>query len=113
MSFFIESSIVEFIVFTLILGGGAAFLAGRALAISWKSPWLLAVYMLLFTAGVRFLDFALFEGTLTSLKYYFSHGLIIMGSAMLGYRLTRVKQMVSQYPWLYEQSGPFGWRSKA
>jgi hypothetical protein len=69
--------------------------------------------MLLFTAGLRFLDYALFESELLSLKYYISHGLIVMAIALLGYRLKRVSQMVTQYPWLYERSSPLGWRNKA
>jgi hypothetical protein len=46
------------------------------------------------------------------LKYYLSHGLIVVALALLGYRLTRVSQMVTQYPWLYERTGPLSWRSK-
>jgi hypothetical protein len=117
MSFFLEhndvSGVVQFVVFTLILGGGAAYLAGSALARGWKSIGLLVAYMLLFTAGLRFLDYALFGSELLSVKYYISHGLIIIAAALLGYRLTRVSQMVTQYPWLYERSGPLSWRSKA
>jgi hypothetical protein len=116
MSFFLEhpdtKGVIQFIVFTLILGGGAAFMAGRALAIGWKPLGLLAFYMLLFTAGLRFLDYALFQSNLLSLKYYISHGLVVMGLAWLGYRLTRVSQMVTQYPWLYERSGPFAWKDR-
>lgn len=116
MSFFFEhsgaSGMVQFWVFTVIMGGGAAFMAGRALAIGWKPVGLLLFYMLLFTAGLRFLDFALFESDLFSLKYYLSHGLIVAGVALLGYRLTRVNQMVKQYPWLYERSGPLSWKDR-
>jgi hypothetical protein len=100
------------VVFTLILGGGAAFLAGQALAGGWKSIGLLLFYMLIFTFGLRFLDYALFGSELTSLKYYLSHGAIVVAAALLGYRLKRVNQMTSQYPWLYERSGPLSWRSK-
>jgi hypothetical protein len=117
MSFFLEhpdlEGVIQFVVFTLILGGGAAFMAGRALAIGWKSLGLLAFYMVLFTAGLRFLDYALFQSDLLSLKYYISHGLVVMALAWLGYRLTRVSQMVTQYPWLYERSGPFAWKDRA
>jgi hypothetical protein len=104
---------VQFLVFTVVLGCGAAFLAGRALAAGWQSIGLLAFYMLLFTCGLRFLDFALFESQLLSVKYFISHGLLVLAAALLGYRLKRVSQMVTQYPWLYEQSGLFGWRNKA
>jgi hypothetical protein len=104
---------IQFVVFTLILGGGAAFMAGRALASGWQSIGLLIFYMLLFTCGLRFIDYALFQSNLLSSKYFISHGLIVLALAFLGYRLTRVSQMITQYPWLYEKAGRFGWRSKA
>jgi hypothetical protein len=113
MSFFVENGILSFLLLTVVLGGGAAYLSGRALASGWKSPWVLAVYMLMFTAGIRFLHFALFEGQLTSLTYYVSHGLIILALAMIGYRVTLAQQMTQKYPWLYERSGPFAWREKS
>ena len=113
MSFFVEQNLFIFLILTVILGGGAAFMAGRALALGWKSPWLLFVYMLIFTCGVRFLHFALFESELTSVQYYFSHGLIIQGLAFLGYRLTMAKQMVEKYPFAYERTSLFSWRAKS
>jgi hypothetical protein len=105
--------IVQFAVFTLLLGGGAAFLAGRALAIGWKPVGLLVFYMVIFTCGLRFLDYALFQSNMISPIYFVSHGLVVLACALLGYRLTRVGQMVNQYPWLYERSGPLSWRDKA
>jgi putative effector of murein hydrolase len=30
--------------------------------------------------------------------------------ALAAHRLTRARKMVNQYPWLYERTGPFGWR---
>jgi hypothetical protein len=104
---------IQFVVFTLILGCGAAFLAGRALASGWESLGLLVFYMVLFTFGLRFLDYALFESNMFSLKYYVTHGLLVLAAALLGYRLKRVSQMITQYPWLYEKSGAFGWKNKA
>ena len=59
-----------FLVLTCILGGGAAFLAGRGLAGSWKPFWRIFFYMVLLAAAVRFFHYALFDGTLTSLYYY-------------------------------------------
>jgi hypothetical protein len=117
MSFFVEQpgwpAIGQFLVLTVILGGGAAFMAGRALALGWKSIGLLLFYMMFFIAGLRFLHFALFQGTLTSPWYFLSHGIVIVGAALLGYRLKRVSQMTTQYPWLYERSSLFAWRNKA
>ena len=31
----------------------------------------------------------------------------------LGYRRTRTRQMVEQYPWAYESVGPLWWRAKS
>jgi hypothetical protein len=113
MRLFIEASPWTFVLLTILLGGGAAYMAGRALAYGWKPVWLLLAYMVPFTAGIRFLHFALFQANLTSVHYFIAHGIILTVAALLGYRLTRVNQMVGQYPWLYERSGPFAWRSKA
>lgn len=43
-----------FLVLTVILGGGAAFLAGRGLARSWKPLRRIFFYMALLAAAVRF-----------------------------------------------------------
>jgi hypothetical protein len=112
MRFFIEDSPWIFLLMTIMLGGGAAFLAGRALASGWRPVWLLMLYMIPFTFGMRFLHFALFEATLSSMHYFLTDALIFVGCALLGYRTTQVSQMTSQYPWLYERSGPLSWRNK-
>lgn len=112
MSFFIEDRVGVFIVLTLILGGGAAFMAGRALAKGWRPVWQLIAYMIPFTAGLRFLHFALFQTELTSLHYFLTDGFLMTAIALLSYRLTTANQMVSQYPWLYERAGPFAWKSR-
>jgi len=36
----------------------------------------------------------------------------VLLAAALGYRLTRTRQMVEQYPWAYERRGPLWWRAK-
>lgn len=116
MGLFVEKEglfpILQFLILTVVMGGGAAFMAGRALAGGWKPLWLLCLYMVPFTAGVRFLHYALFENMLTSPLYFITHGLILLGCAYMGYRICRADQMTSQYPWLYERAGPFAWRNK-
>jgi hypothetical protein len=112
MSLFTEGSLGVFVLLTVILGGGAAFLAGRSLAKDWRSLTSLLVFMLPLGAGVRFLHFALFQHPLFSLSHFITTTLILMGLALLGYRLKRVSQMITQYPWLYERSGPLTWRQK-
>ncbi len=102
----------QFVVLTIIMGGGAAFMAGRSIAGGWKGIPRVIIAMIPFTAGLRFLHYALFEGQLTSLTHFLVHGAIVTGFALLGYRVRRTQQMTSQYPWLYERSGPLTWRSK-
>ena len=113
MSLFVEQNVWIFLILTVIMGGGAAFMAGRSLALGWKPLWLLIAYMIPFTAGVRFLHFALFQSELTSLHYFLTHGAIVLAFALFGYNSTRATQMVTQYPWLYERTGPVTWRNKA
>jgi hypothetical protein len=98
---------------TVIMGGGVALLAGRSLAKGWRPLWKLFLYMLPFTAALRFLHFALFGAELTSVQYFLSHGLVVTAFAFLGYRMQRTSQMTSQYPWLYERTSPFSWSDKA
>jgi hypothetical protein len=112
MSLFVENNFWVFFLLTVVLGGGAAYMAGRSLALGWKSPVVLCIYMLMFGAGIRFLHFALFQGALSSVLYYITHSAILVAFALLGYRLTRVNQMIQKYPWLYEKSGPLAWRDK-
>jgi hypothetical protein len=113
MSLFIEKSPWVFLLLTVILGGGAAYMAGRGIAKGWQPLWVLLMYMIPFTAGIRFLHYALFQNQLSSVQYFISHGVLLTAIALLGYRVTRVGQMTTQYPWLYERSGPLSWRSRA
>jgi hypothetical protein len=112
MSLFTEGSFGVFLLLTVILGGGAAFLAGRSLAKDWRSLTSLLVFMVPLGLGVRFLHFALFQHPLFSLSHFISTTLILMAFAVLGYRLKRVNQMITQYPWLYERSGLLTWKQK-
>ena len=102
-----------FLVLTVILGGGAAFLAGRGLARSWKPFWRLFFYMALLACAVRFFHYALFDGKLFSPYYYLlTYGLLAI-FASLGFRFMRTTQMVTQYRWLYERTSPLTWRDRA
>ncbi len=48
--------------------------------------------------ALRFFHYALFDGVLLSAHYFITDTLVLIAGALLGYRLTRVRQMVSQYP---------------
>ena len=112
MGVFYQTNIVDFLLVTVFLGGGAAYLVGRAMAYTWAPRLLLVLYALLLTCAVRFIHYALFHGTLLSL-HYFAIDVIVLGVlAALGYRITRAGQMTSQYGWLYQRVGPLSWRRR-
>ena len=45
--FYEESSLGVFLLVTVFLGGGASWLTGRAIAITWRPWWQLVGYMLI------------------------------------------------------------------
>ena len=108
-----ENSFGVFLLLTVAIGGGAAYLAGRSLALQWRPLTRPILYTALLALAVRFFHFALFDGTLLSIQFYIVDFLVLVGAALLAYRLTRVNQMVTQYSWIYERTGPFGWREKS
>jgi branched-chain amino acid transport system ATP-binding protein len=102
-----------FVLFTVLLMGGAAYLTGQAIAATWRPPWQAIGYSLLLGVADRFLVFALFDGTLLSPPAFVIDTGIITAICLMSYRLTRVARMVSQYPWLYERAGLFRWRERS
>jgi hypothetical protein len=121
---FIEKSVWPFVMVTVLFGGGAAFMTGRAMARGWQSFWVTLYYMLLLGAAIRFLHHGLFadatlaswravQGDLFSLHYYITDTLVLIVAAALGYRLERVRQMTQQYRWLYERTSPFTWAERS
>jgi hypothetical protein len=90
----------------------AAWLAGRAIAQTWRPFWHLLIYMALLGAALSFLRFALFEETLLSTQYAADTLYLILVSA-LAWRITRAAQMTTQYYWLYERTSPLTWRARA
>jgi hypothetical protein len=107
-----EDSLGIFLLVTVALGGGAAALAGRAVALTWRPWWQVVVYMLMLGAAVRFIHFALFEGTLLSIHYYTVDTLVCMAFGFLGFQAARARRMVAQYPWINEPDGRLRWRRK-
>jgi uncharacterized membrane protein len=107
-----EPSIWLFLLVTVIMGGWAAWMTGRAMALTWQPYGVLAAYLLILAGAVRFIHFALFEGTLLSLHYYVVDAIVVLLIGSLGFRYIRTRQMTTQYRWLYERTGPFSWRSK-
>ncbi|MGA8614652.1 MAG: DUF6867 family protein [Xanthobacteraceae bacterium] len=108
-----EDSFGVFLLVTVVLGGGATMLAGRAIAATWRPWWQVVVYALILGGAVRFIHFALFDGTLVSAHYYVVDSAICMAAGFIGFRAARASQMVSQYRWINAPDGPLRWRRKA
>lgn len=107
-----EVGLGAFLVVTVALGGGAAYLTGRVIAYAWQPHGQLAAYVVLLTAAVRFIHFSLFEGTLLSLHYFVVDLVVLLAFAFVGKRITRAGQMATQYGFEYARSGPLGWRAR-
>ena len=108
-----EESLLQVVLVTGVIGGGAAFLAGRAIASTWRPFWHVLVYMAMLGAAVRFVHFALFEGSLLSPASYLADALYLIVIGSLAWRMTRAAQMATQYYWLYERTGPLTWRARS
>jgi hypothetical protein len=112
MGILYETSLGVFLLVTVFLGGGAAFAAGRAVAVTWKPLGHIVVYSVLLAAAARFIHYSLFGGTLLAPHYFIADFLVLLVLAGAGFRMTRVRQMAGQYRWLYERSGPLSWRER-
>lgn len=95
-----EESFGVFLLVTLLLGGAGAWMSGRAIARTWRPWWMVALYMLVLGLAVRFVHFALFEGTLLSPWYYAVDTAVLIAVGLLGFRTTRQRQMARQYGFL-------------
>jgi len=113
MGILYEGSFGVFLLVSVVLGGGAAALAGRAVARTWRPWWQLVGYMLILGAAVRFFHFALFEGTLLSMHYYVVDFTVCLAAAFAGFHAARRTQMLQQYRWINEAAGPLRWRRRA
>jgi hypothetical protein len=99
-----------FVLVTVVLGGGAAALMGRAVAATWRPWWHVIPLTLLIGALVRFLHFALFDGTLLSPSHYVADTAVCLVCGLIGFRLKRVAQMVTCYGWINERADMVRWR---
>jgi len=118
MDYVLGESLPVFIGLTVCLFGGASFLMGQALGETWRPAWQNVTYGLLLTVGERLADNFLFAARIVPLAFsdlgpivgYISHAIVLIGIALIAYRLTRARKMVTQYPWLYARVGIFGWK---
>lgn len=105
-------NIVVTIGVTVILLGFAALMTGQALAATWRPYWHAIPYSLLLAFGDRFLIWGLFGGSAVSVTGYVIDWIYLLLVSTASYRATRARQMVRQYPWLYERAGLFSWRER-
>lgn len=112
MGALLGNSLGVFLGLTVCLMGFAAYMTGKATAVTWKPAWHALVYALLLGLADRFLAYALFGGELLLLSAYLIDTGTLVAIALFAWRLGRARKMVSQYPWLYERDGLLSWRSK-
>lgn len=105
-------SLPVFIGVTVLFMGGCAFMAGQALATTWRPAWQPLPYALALGLADRFLGFALFGGDLLSPGGYVTDAAVLVAITFAAYRMTLARRMVAQYPWLYRRHGLFGWTSR-
>jgi len=107
-----EHSLGVFFLVSMLMGGSAAWLAGRAVAATWRPWWHVAVYMLPLSFSVRFIHYAVFASKFLSLHYYLVDYVVCLIFGFLGFRLTRVSQMVGRYSWINMRTGLLRWRRR-
>ena len=106
-------SLLGFVIITLVMFGFCAFMTGQALAKGWHAAWKLLPYGALLACGDRFIGYALGGGDLASISGFLISWLVLTVISFAAFRFTQARKMVSQYPWMYEPAGPFGWKAKA
>jgi ABC-type uncharacterized transport system permease subunit len=98
-----------FVGLTTVLVGGAAILAGRAVAGNWKPAWHVVAACFGLTVADRFLIYALFEGNLLSAWGFLLHFAVLLALGLASWQIARVSKMVGQYPWRYQRTSPFAY----
>jgi len=110
-----HNGLVVFLAYVLVMATGA-WAIGRALAATWRLLWQCVPYAILLVLAGRLVFWGLSGGNNEDFLQGFS-GLYVdfvalIGIAAAAFRLTQARKMVTQYPWLYEPAGPFGWRER-
>lgn len=106
---FLGTTPAVFLGLTVVLVGGAAMLAGRAIGDNWKPAWQVVAAAFGLALADRFLTYALFGGDLLSLWGLLVHFLVIAAMGLVAWRIAHVSRFVNQYPWRYERTSPFAY----
>jgi hypothetical protein len=105
-------TVFNVVLFNLVLIGPASFAAGHAVANAWRRWNRIVFYTALLSAGLRFLDYALAGGELWSVGGFALGWVVQLAIAAFAWKLTRARQMVRQYPWLWRRKGLLGWEER-
>jgi len=105
-------SLGVFIFNTLVLFGFAAFMAGQALGETWKPLGMVVFYTVLLGVADRVTECLLFKGPILAGLPFLVDTAILLVIALAAFRMTQVRMMVTQYPWLCERAGLFAWRAR-
>lgn len=116
-----EKSFWVFFFLTVVIGGGAAWATGHALAMKWRPFREVIAYTCLLGLADRFLHWGLFldqpldvyKGNIASLHYYAVDTAVLLIFSIAAYRFTQTICMTRQYPWMYRRTGPFTWTQRA
>lgn len=92
-------NLISFLALTVVVGGAASFMAGRALAATWRVPASLLLAAVPLAGATRFLH-ATLAGESTGWGQAVMAYALAVGFAGAGYGLRRRAQMARQYPWL-------------
>ena len=112
MESWIGTSLPVFVAITVVIIGFCAYMAGQGVANAWGSFREVAIYCVMLGGASRFLIYGLFDGELFTLTGYVVDVVVLLAIAGFAHRFNRARKMVSQYPWLYERVGLFGWKSR-
>ena len=112
MESFLGTSLGVFLGLFVVIAGAAAFMMGQAIARTWRPLWQVVAYGLLLAVASRFFVYALFDGYMLTVSGYLADSVVLVGLGLFAFRLTRVQQMVTQYPWLYKRTGPLAYRGR-
>ena len=115
MTYVMHNGLVVLLAYVLVMGAGA-WAIGRAIAATWRPLWQCVPYAILLSLAGRLVFWGLSGGNNEDFLQGFSDLYVdlavLIGIAAAAFRLTQARKMVTQYPWLYEPAGPFGWRER-
>ena len=100
----------EFLFLTCVVFGAGAFMMGRALAETWRPVGQCIAYAMLLGVGNRLFSNFFFAQNVLSIPGYIIGTAVLAAIALVAYRITKVRKMVLQYPWLYQRASLFSWR---